>query len=551
MKYYDPTLALLEKLYMHLTFRFSKDGFIPKNKEIQAQKLIYDQYLDELPTDIAEKISDSHPFSDVWSFLSDCHSKWEVRTAQRDKEMKVIAEKLGGVSLSSAFEYIISDDEFPAFQAEGTHISILFQESYSYRRFMILHDAATDEGILPTPSGAELEWAELYENEGQYCLEFRYFLFDQEESHSNCIRFSSAEIRNAVFNAIHVPFFQHPWQYLGAIAAEIIEKSEMDASMLNNQEWELLPLCKDLSLFCIRNQEENHFAPTSFCKLASSLGFHELSAGKNTITKLLVQLFQPKYEPLWRHIYQALSMTQNTYTSKLDFCFDPIELERMRREITDALHQNGFSGTYPHFHKKAEIPGFRVMESYNNSYIVSREKDTDHYITCLESHLQEPGLHFLCGFRCDRAKYPDNDSDFFSCMFNANGKRCYQTLAFFFPDPDLPASAPSLSEFISVAVKKAMLVKLTSEERKSHWFQDASDTRLPVFLFSFLAGLFFGAAMTLCFILIELLIALLFTGSFQEFTELFCETPWGFVFLGTGLPFGLTLGILMALGRKK
>ena len=135
-------------------------------------------------------------------------------------------------------------------------------------------------------------------------------------------------------------------------------------------------------------------------------------------------------------------------------------------------------------------------------------------------------------------------------MFDRKGKAYFSHIAAaILTDEGNDAEFISSSKtVISAAVKSAQLLKLSKEEQLYKNFYSGSSLLIIMFLFM---AVFFGLSMMVGFMLIEFITTLIVTGSLSACGEIFMETPWWLIALGSGIPFALIMTIIEAIANKK
>ena len=391
------------------------------------------------------------------------------------------------------------------------------------------------------------------------------------------LNFTDVHLESECYCATDDSFFENPWFYLGRIARDICLKSFLTDLTLNEQEQELLPLLAELASIMIPwslPKEHTRASYPHLTALVTQYGYEKLlskiaaiekeepsSPAHNTRAQQLTQaMCEQAYEPMWRDVWERLVESQKNYPSKAALHVPAEILTSTRNSIEQLMHQHGYSGSYPDFVQHGPLRGIHLEESYNMTYFVGMEKDITYHIHCSETIDESDYLNiqFLCGTALNQKG--KTCEDIYSCLFNAKGKRLFHTMHYDCNlDPDAPVNLKEnateikkaeLEKSVRIAVKKNHLQRLTNEERKFYHGADAGSL-LALFCIIFIGGgLLFGTAMTLASMLITLLVVLIF-GQFPEFPRIFMDFPWWQLFLFYSVSYGLSMGLLTVLAKRK
>ncbi len=258
-----------------------------------------------------------------------------------------------------------------------------------------------------------------------------------------------------------------------------------------------------------------------------------------------------EWEPLWRAIYEIICRSQEEYPVRVEQRCDAEQIKKMREKIQLFMHSQGFSGTYPDFRKTGDIHGVHLYESYGLTYLCAAEKKAQMYIRCVETlgGNDRTVVHFLCG---TALKQKDSKvSDIIGCLFHNKGRRLfwwvrdYDTVY----DEETTQSDCRIMQMAQIAVKKVQLQKLTKEEKKFYSF-GSSDGLGLFWLWLLFGGGLFGVAMVVAFMLMGSLIFALF-GQWQQIPSMLVSYPWGWMLLFCWAGFGLPMGLISLIAKRR
>lgn len=173
-----------------------------------------------------------------------------------------------------------------------------------------------------------------------------------------------------------------------------------------------------------------------------------------------------------------------------------------------------------------------------------------YHIHCTEEYFDEHlTVQFVCGTELLRKN--ETAGDIYSCLFNAKGRRLFQTVSYESEHINLDGEneTDDLEQKVQIAVKKAELTKLTKEERKAMGDFGISYWKLYLSVFVVMGGLF-SVFMTIGFMLIAVAACLIFAQP-QTIPSMFTEVPWWKLFLLTWVLFGGAMGIVTVLAKRK
>ncbi|MGN0493295.1 MAG: hypothetical protein ACI4F7_06565, partial [Acutalibacteraceae bacterium] len=264
--------------------------------------------------------------------------------------------------------------------------------------------------------------------------------------------------------------------------------------------------------------------------------------------RLLNTLNKRKYEPLWREIFGLIKESQSEYPSQAELFCNAKLLAETRGEIQRLMEAEGYSGTYPDFHKKGSIKGVRLAESYNMDYLVGAEKNAVFRVHCTEEAFNgNLSVELLCG--SELLKKNEAEGDIYSCTFDARGRRFFTTVSYNSGVEEDSEIQDSLGQKVKIAAKRAELKRLTKEERKALYGFDMPYLRIFAAIFIFAGGLF-GIFMTLGLMLMAVLFALI-DGQPQTVPSMITDIPWWFCLVFSWVTFGGAMGIITVLSKRK
>ena len=470
-------------------------------------------------------------------------------------------------SVNAAFRTLLRMEFWPYTECVDNAIRMLIDDTHAIRRWIILKNV---EGV---PKDREGYWCgelhlEFRDDENRYSFYGKIIDKITDTIEEFCITFESADVDTEIFNSCsNVEMWEEPWGFLRRVALAIVIKSELPGNYCNSKEKELLPVIRELVNlgYFVGTPKEEYF---SFCELKSMANqfgyrkieelFEKLETIKlendklffTTVKKLIDCLCQHEYEPLWREIYNKLADSQAEYPDKVEAVCDNKLLVHTREEIQKLLESKGYSGTYPDFVKKGELKGIHLVKSYNLSYFAGQEKNVKYFIHCRES-LEEPEyltIQFVSG--TSFMKKGEDESDIFGCLFNAKGRRIFNTMCHFIPlcEEDVKKK-DDLDTSVNIAVKKAECIKLDEKERKIYYGKMIPGWGHFWNMFLFAGGMY-SILMTLAGMLICIVATVAF-GLFENISEVFSVLPWGPLFVITWILGGGMMGLVEVLAGRK
>ncbi|MGN1160655.1 MAG: DUF3878 family protein, partial [Candidatus Fimenecus sp.] len=502
---------------------------------------------------------------DFFKFLKACHDQIQLNGTQKeqlfDKSSAALIEEV-----KSAIWALLEHDTYcNNIRKVGTDAQIDVYDGECYTRTLTLINAADiPEGKIDCLS---------FENGSLIKQDEEYILFGEAENYEEdlptpfAIRFTDARVDVTLFRADEQIFSETPWMHLQSVAGSILSKYILPGEYLNDSEKELLPLIVEISKLSYWTYIPDEFSSADFSQLKSYIvkfeykellpfienlekEFFNDNKKDRIIKKLMSKLNTQKYEPLWRELYNILVESQSDYLSKAVVCCPTELLNETRLNIQKLMESHGYSGKYPDFVKKGDIHGIRLADSYDLSYFIGAEKNATYYIHCTEAYFnQHLTIQFICGTELLRKN--ETSGDIYSCLFNAKGRRLFQTISYEsgYVNLDGEYESDDLEKRVKIAVKKSQLVKLTKEERKEIYGFDIPYWKLFLFVFIVMGGLY-GIFMTIGFMLIAIVACLVFAEP-QTIPSMFTDLPWWAVFLSTWILFGGAMGIVTVLAKRK
>lgn len=462
----------------------------------------------------------------------------------------------------------------PVLEMHGDDAAFVIDYCDSFRRTIILKNA---EGVPDSDH---------YIDTAEYISEaYKHYICgeiaDEENvKHPFTITFSDVIEKIDVYNAFEcTAFFGDPWDYICDIAYSVIKKAELDVSLCNSRERELLPILGEMSLLSnftffsrlhtLRKTGDG--TPAAYLTfpymhgLAVKYGCDKIlnlldrlesispdsSKYQREIGKLKSCLCEQKNEPLWRELFDKIRSSQEEYPNKIEIHFPADVLSGLRESVEGLFHERGYDGAYPDFVKKAPMRGIHLEESYGTDYLVGMEKRVFRRIHCIES-LDPDGqlrVQFLTGTALLRRN--EEEGDIYSCLFNAKGRRIYHTVNYSLPDKWGDASPGTIADLevsVNIAAKKAELRRLDKAERLAYHGHSGG---IFIFLsFLIIAGGMFAAAMMTCAFIILSILTLTLVGP-GEFASMMQAIPWLPLFLFAWISFGVCMGLVTVLCKTK
>lgn len=456
------------------------------------------------------------------------------------------------------------DFDVSSIKKDGSNLILQVYFGNSFNRFLILENAYG----LPIGQNLDLQFHKesFAKNNDEYILAgeaFDYSCEDQDSVFPFAIKFKNAFVETKIYNAFSTRFdVDNPWEYLQSVSNEILRKSTLKVDFLNAKEKKLLPLISELSLLTIWYNiynDRTNFEFEEFKKLLKKYNYKKPIAiidklAQNTVSrkttslinKLLYELNHQQYKPLWDYIYNKLSQAQEEYPYAAETKYPQI-LKEARKEIQSILHQNAYLGEYPDFYKTGSIKKIRLTESYNMSYFVGMEKNVVFRVHCFEEDFNDhPMIQLITGTAL--LKEGEEAENIFSCTFNSKGRRlCKETtIELQYKNENDELENDNVELRTTIAIKRAELLKLNKEEKK----EVIPPFSFALFLFSVIVmGGLFGFFMTIGMALVSVLVTCIVNASLAW--EILVEMPWFWLFIFSGASFGIIMGIISILVKRK
>ncbi len=543
-------LQLLGGMYTHGGFLFGEDLMKKRKKFHKWVRKHYSHEIQDFPEAVQAYFSPDADDGELITFLAACEEHCSQEFEHRLDPLLPLGEEV-----VSAVDSILSDEYWPRAVEKDGRCALLVEDGEAYRRSLILQNA---EGFYKMPDGGYLIDTPKIE---RMLDKYRIMAELDEESEQLSVSFSGAKVEVESFNCVDsMVFWDDPWEYLEQLSGQIIFKAELPGNHCNQQEMELLPLLREVHYVCGAIEENPQLLLLK--QMAQRYGYSKLEplltkaeAGwkdfrSSLFRRLKAALRQKKYEPLWREIFEKICQSQKEYTKKTEVCCDGNTLQNQRQRVQKFMESQGYTGTYPDFEKRFDIPGVRLMDVYGQSYTVFREKGAVSMIHCMETcESGEPTIHFLVGTAFLRKN--EEVGDIYSCLFDAKGRRMFRMVRDYSLMYELEREPDQLELLAGIAVKKSQLKKLTKEEKALHYYSHLEESGWTTFwMISLFGGGFFGVFMTLGMMLVSAVMLTIF-GEFHEIPSFFATVPWWQILAFCWVGFGVSMGIVTILGRRK
>lgn len=445
---------------------------------------------------------------------------------------------------AKALELLIEFDWYEVcLTARGADVCAVLDDCGRVRCTVILRDA----GPFPWEKLSCYD-RELTRDGDGYQMTGEYFDPKTEQTGKLELHFRDAEVELEVFQAESIE--DKPWELLARLAEHILFKAEFGDDLLNGQEHALMPLLRELDEFGMNGYGTSRF--DGFRELRNRIeryGFRELEKPlakleavygtkkwPGRINFLRAVLNRGKYEPLWREIYQAITESQAEYPRQAEAHPD---LVAVRRRIEWKMHQQGYCGKYPDFYREGQVRGLRMVEFYDQSWLIGNEKRAVFHIHCDETaFFDELCIRVRCG--TELLKRGQKPSDIHHCRFDNKGRTIFRTIYY------NSSEEASLEQMLTVAMKRAELRKLDKAERKI----DGDTGVLGVALVWLILGGGMFALMGMAALAILGTAVLWATEGCASAMELMGSLPWGWLTAIAWLGFGGGMAIVTALAKR-
>ncbi|MDD2268367.1 MAG: DUF3878 family protein [Eubacteriales bacterium] len=586
MKYFDFVKFTLYNEYWYINCltkgNFNDEGTIvskfilPKKKEKEFKNQLGNFHYNNLgiiPDEILQKVSSSLPIEEVIDFL---HNNYlEVLTL-------IEKTKVHNIAVISNFSDEVSEllmqidriwicNPEPLTVNENGELKVVFDASAGYQTSLVFKNAEISQEV-------NFEFEDI--NSYEYSKENEFYTLDIATSNDIVtIKFSDVERVQEFFDYSSslinptTPKDFYPWTIVANILNELkLLESKFGAERLNNKEKVFLPLVNfapimfQYSLFDIAEHDRNIKSIEFFETLVKEHNVEYLIPLLNQLkqctdkSKLLhltrkvsLALFDKRCEPLWRRIYQDLKDAASVYPLKNEI--NKYDLETERKRITKFLLSQDYTGKYPFFKKLTSLKGIKMLANLTNTYFVGHEKNMASYIFCEESFLYDDRLFisYLCGTIFLKPKQLDkfDQLDAYSAFFVDKGRRFTSIVRQSVYDfDDNMIVKPDISIAL-IAAKKASVQRLTKEENNKIMSADNTSILTIIIACMVFGSFLFGLAMTIAMMVITFILGVTENQSIELIMEFIKTFPWHWVFLGSGLPFGIILGMFTIIARKR
>lgn len=582
MKFFDRIVFELENLFLQIIWQnyksngqiYDENGIINSKSLVlkrnikefrQTIKNFYDEYFELLSFETKEKLSANRSIYEIVDFLYDNYLYVQNLKEKIKIENQLICNEFSKeiADLLMDMDDLLTCNDPPLIVDEDGNLIICFKRSFAFEYGIILKDAS----IFPAMQAYEIIILE-YSKEKDY-----YFLEIATKGDIITIKFKTIEYYQKINDYSQVGTYLSltnencQWitisnllEELGALADNFGE------GILSDKEKCLLPLCnfsplctfaefKKESLIVFEDYAKENDAEF-LLPLLEQLKHVDISEDryrysnkqlKKVSSQICRELLDKRCTKLFRALYDDLVKAAASHPKNQN----PNEEKavKIRKNITEVLHKQGFIGEYPYFKKMDELQGIKLLENQMNTYIVSNEKNMVSFIKVEEPQFHNQEIRFLCGTIFLKKGELDlfEELDVYDAFFLDKGRRFSQTVYH---------ECEELSEEIvqitaPVAAKISTMQKLSIEEKKLISFVDNTSIFALMIVFTLVGTIFFGLGMTIGFMLIELIIGLIFIWKEPNIWALFLDTPWHLIFLGSGLPCGIIMGGITVFARKK
>lgn len=468
-------------------------------------------------------------------------------------------------NVAATLKVLLQSECLPGLISVGNDIKIVIDQNGAFKRTLTLKNAsnAPSDKCGYICVGLSIGYKEA---ENRFCFigELENIIDDATEMFA--LTFESAEIEVDVYNACKRQlFWDNPWTHLMIICTELNTKYEIPNNYCNSKEAKLLPIIREISNLdnLLESFEEGPCSFSELKKLAIKYGYYKIEQILADLekpchndnkrfklrSKLINTLCEQKHEPLWRDIYGKIADSQEEYPTGVEFFYAKDELAKIRSDIQQLMEANGYIGEYPYFVKDAVMRGVHLVHSYNMSYWVGLGEKAQYHIFCAESLEENDHLtiQFLCGTALLKKDDAEQDPDIHSCLFNAKGRRLFSAVHHYVPLHG--EKAKDLNMSVTLAIKRAECIKLNKSERKEFYGHiiPGFELFLSVFL---IAGALFALAMTLSIAIVCAVVTAMF-GLFDSIPEMLLSIPWWIILILGWLGFGIPMGIVEVLSRRR
>lgn len=538
-----------------------------EKKQKEIRKWIVKTYIkgETFPKDVMKYISKNVSDTIFLEFLKACHDYIQQNESYKTQKFDQISANLPE-NVRNTIWNLLDNNNFNGNISQNSNDTLIEIESTpSYDFTLILNNAVgVPEGDFDyiTFNNGTFE-----KRNDEYLLSGEVEDFEKDTVHPFTIRFSNAKVEVSIYRADTQTYAGTPWLHLQTIATEILDKYLLSCDYLNDKEKEILPLIAEISKLSYWAIIPKEFVNTGFPILKEHLKkfghdeiitlfnklekeFHNNKIKEKLTNKIIVELNQQCYEPLWRELFSKLSKTQQDYPTKVSVCYSADKLKETRAKIQDLMESFGYKGTYPDFKKTGKIKGLHLINSYDVSYFVGMNKNAVFHIHCNEEFFNQ---HLMIEFICGTAILKGNETveDIYSFLFNANDKRIFNKVTFEqdYINENNETVSDNLEQRVTIATKKAELKKLTKKEKTEDLGFNVKYFKIFMFAFLLMGGLF-SVFLTLGLILIGVLITLIILQP-HLIPAVILEVPWWICLILSWVLFGAIMGIVAIFSIKK
>lgn len=562
----NQTVRALALLYVQiqLTLMGRMDEAVP-NHITAKQKKILARLLDEFIAShkklISEEILDGLDLEKgstaVMDFLHSNHREWALLQDERKRGFRQspVGELLYQELLQA--DYLVAE----VWDATGEKdVKLNLAGNDAYVRSLLLTGAEMTQKRV---QGCLIDMG-LSEDETGWSLELE--LDGPQGEDFVIVAFQAAEVLIEVHDYTDFLFLTTsagaPWK---SLARQLLSLRHKEAALgpgyLNAGEQALLPLAsfRPLRQFLPWESAELEEHPEAtgvfacYCRenaggrLLPLLEQYQRSQGRakrKLVKKMREFLEAGESEALWRALTKDIKAAAEAYPK-----LRKVHGEELagRDSISSDLRKLGYTGSYPNFRKLAPLKGVRLVGSMDKNWFVFREKHMASLVTCQKTNDAEgktavgflSSTVFLKEPELSRFEELDGWSGFFKDRKPNQGR-------LLFPK-DAEAGITDL------AARTAELDHLGRQDRARLIISAPSPVTdaFLILMVVLLGGLLFGGGMLLVVLVIALVVSLAATGSLVMVGELFQVMPALEIFLMTGLPFGIAMGIFTAIIARR
>ncbi len=524
----------------------------------QARKQILKYYLptESIPVHLRPYLAPDVPDKRFFAFLCACDDHMQARKVLRLQEMAQLVSDLPPDCAQLLLQIVRGELNIRMCRRVGDELH-LYAGSCECDGVLIRHLILRDAHGLPTapmPEHITPEGILSCDADGRFAMPLRVTLppsaFTEEErdEHDDAcdgplsctVTFSGASMEFITYRADPMDHPAGPWMRLMLLAEALLEKHDALPHTLNEKERALLPLLTELHLLQqVSAPPQMHRFPL-LTTMATESGCTRLSRLLNNphikYDRLLTELALARNEVLWRRIAALLADSQTDYPSVRELFPAP---DALRAQITDILHANGYTGTYPDFEKRGLLSHTCLAQSdfpfaKNRGHWLLRGRPGIYRIHCTE-HFDTncSGMTFECVSHFPKPGEPELDR--ISCMFD-HGDRCFTQHVCYSSDASLP---------------QALLLAMLNAERRAPDHEQRKMLELPskaenlriALLLGLLLGVLFGVLFTPAMALLTALPELIFGhGAFLASLKAF---PWLVTLCGSVVGFGGFLSLYL------